>query len=314
MNDSNIIKKIASKTSLSQKKVREIIDSLMSSIIDAADEGEKISIPHFGTFLPVERKERMGYDFKGKKKIKLPYSKTVKFKVSSSFKKILEEPIAEQQLQEKKEWLEKKQKEKFIAFDSSNDNKQEVDTQIKEQDVKTDLALNKHKTFSFMNIFKENRIVLLFFLLLAGFVIFKVIMEKSFQHKITMLQEQNRIETEKRIKEEIERLTQNTIKTQALLISEIERLKEENRKLAEEKVIRSVKKEFFKKHPLKKSPLIKVIRYRVRKNDNLWNISKIRSGNPYNWVGIYSINGKKISNPNLIYPGQEILIPVVVSY
>jgi nucleoid-associated protein YgaU len=57
---------------------------------------------------------------------------------------------------------------------------------------------------------------------------------------------------------------------------------------------------------------IKIVRYKVRKGDNLWKIAEKNSRNPYNWVGIYQTNGRKIRNPHLIYPGQEILIPIII--
>lgn len=44
--------------------------------------------------------------------------------------------------------------------------------------------------------------------------------------------------------------------------------------------------------------------YRVKKGDNLWNISKRFTGNPMNYKRIAKENN--ISNPNLIYPGQVI--------
>jgi len=60
------------------------------------------------------------------------------------------------------------------------------------------------------------------------------------------------------------------------------------------------------------NPYIKIVRYKVRKGDNLWKIAESKSKNPYNWVGIYQTNGRKIRNPHLIYPGQEILIPIII--
>ncbi len=56
---------------------------------------------------------------------------------------------------------------------------------------------------------------------------------------------------------------------------------------------------------------VSVILYVVKKNDTLWSLSKRYLNNPYNWVGIYKTNGTKIKNPNMIYPGQKIFIPVI---
>jgi len=57
-------------------------------------------------------------------------------------------------------------------------------------------------------------------------------------------------------------------------------------------------------------PVLTIIKYMVKKGDSLWSISKKFSKNPFNWVGIYQNNGVKIRNPDRIYPGQTLLIPV----
>lgn len=51
--------------------------------------------------------------------------------------------------------------------------------------------------------------------------------------------------------------------------------------------------------------------YKVRRGDSLWRISKSRNiyNDPYQWEKIFKANQDKIENPNLIYPGQELVIP-----
>jgi len=44
----------------------------------------------------------------------------------------------------------------------------------------------------------------------------------------------------------------------------------------------------------------------------LWNIALEYYGNPYEYVMIYQANSQNIDNPDLIYPGQELLIPMVI--
>lgn len=61
----------------------------------------------------------------------------------------------------------------------------------------------------------------------------------------------------------------------------------------------------------KKKAEVKIILYTVKKNDTLWALSKRFMNNPYNWVGIYKTNGEKIKDPDKIYPGQKIFIPVI---
>jgi LysM repeat protein len=48
---------------------------------------------------------------------------------------------------------------------------------------------------------------------------------------------------------------------------------------------------------------------RVRRGDSLWRISKRHLGNGKKWAAFYKANKRKIDNPNLIYPGQTLIIP-----
>ncbi len=50
--------------------------------------------------------------------------------------------------------------------------------------------------------------------------------------------------------------------------------------------------------------------YTVRRGDCLWNIAKKYYGNGGSYPKIFNANRDKISNPNLIYPGQILIIPV----
>ena len=55
------------------------------------------------------------------------------------------------------------------------------------------------------------------------------------------------------------------------------------------------------------APAVKT--YTVKSGDCLWNIAKKYYGNGARYSDIYSANKDKISNPNLIYPGQVLTIP-----
>jgi len=54
-------------------------------------------------------------------------------------------------------------------------------------------------------------------------------------------------------------------------------------------------------------PKRKIIR--VRRGDSLWRISKRHLGNGKRWAAFYKANKRKIDNPNLIFPGQTLIIP-----
>lgn len=45
--------------------------------------------------------------------------------------------------------------------------------------------------------------------------------------------------------------------------------------------------------------------------DCLWNIAKKYYGNGRKWKKIYNANKDKISDPNIIYPKQKLVIPVI---
>ena len=47
----------------------------------------------------------------------------------------------------------------------------------------------------------------------------------------------------------------------------------------------------------------------MKKGDCLWNIAKLLLGDGSRYTEIYALNRDKITNPNLIYPGQVLTIP-----
>lgn len=49
--------------------------------------------------------------------------------------------------------------------------------------------------------------------------------------------------------------------------------------------------------------------YTVKKGDCLWNIAKAKLGSGAKYQLIYNLNSGTIKNPNLIYPGQVLLLP-----
>ncbi len=87
----------------------------------------------------------------------------------------------------------------------------------------------------------------------------------------------------------------------------LEKLKKIEKKL-KEKIEKKIKPIARKR---KKKVKVETIVYTVKKNDTLWSISKRFMNNPYGWFGVYKTNGEKIKDPDKIYPGQKILIPVI---
>ena len=60
----------------------------------------------------------------------------------------------------------------------------------------------------------------------------------------------------------------------------------------------------------KKTKQIGIDKRRVLKNDSLWNIAIEVYGDGFKWRVIYNAN-KQLKNPNKIYPGQLLIIPVL---
>lgn len=54
-------------------------------------------------------------------------------------------------------------------------------------------------------------------------------------------------------------------------------------------------------------PKLRVIK--VRRGDSLWRISKRHLGNGKRWARFYRLNKHKIDNPDLIFPGQTLILP-----
>ena len=49
--------------------------------------------------------------------------------------------------------------------------------------------------------------------------------------------------------------------------------------------------------------------YTVQKGDSLWRIAQAMLGDGSRWPEIYALNGDAIGNPNLIFPGQTLVMP-----
>ncbi|NQS89849.1 LysM peptidoglycan-binding domain-containing protein [Patescibacteria group bacterium] len=100
-------------------------------------------------------------------------------------------------------------------------------------------------------------------------------------------------------RKEIEELSAQNKKDRELLIQRVNEILVRAKEVEEK-----LKPEVVKLKPPKNI-------YEVRRGDSLWRISKYRNiyNDPYQWEKIFKANQDKIENPNLIYPGQELIIP-----
>jgi len=74
---------------LSKKATGELLDTVFDTLAKAIKKDRRFSYPGFGTFVLKNRKARVGRNPRTNEKIKIPPSKTVAFKPSPDFKKVL---------------------------------------------------------------------------------------------------------------------------------------------------------------------------------------------------------------------------------
>ncbi len=78
--------KVYKEIGFSKKFASEIIDNFFEALISGLIKSEKIKISSFGTFIVVNKKERIGRNPKTKVEAKISSRKVVKFKPSFIFK------------------------------------------------------------------------------------------------------------------------------------------------------------------------------------------------------------------------------------
>ena len=106
---------------------------------------------------------------------------------------------------------------------------------------------------------------------------------------------------------EIKQLARQTQEKTDLLFAKLNDLEKRVRVLE-----RLVGKKPIKLKPKKLYPTKKIGKlYKVKKGESLWRISGHKNvyNDPSGWQKIYQANKDKIANPNIIYPGQRLVIP-----
>ena len=89
MKKAELIKKIAEDAGINQKQAAAALESLVKSVVDSVNAGEKISLPGFGTFEAKARAARTCLNPKTGEKIAVAASKIPSFKAASAFKDLL---------------------------------------------------------------------------------------------------------------------------------------------------------------------------------------------------------------------------------
>ena len=86
MTKAELVAKIAGAAGLTKANAENAVNSFVSVVADALSGGDKITLVGFGTFEVSKRSEREGRNPRTGAALKIPASKTVKFRVGSKLK------------------------------------------------------------------------------------------------------------------------------------------------------------------------------------------------------------------------------------
>ena len=86
MNKAELVAALTEKTGLAKKDNEKVLNSLIETIIEQLQNGEKISLVGFGTFEVRDRAERMGRNPKTMEELLIPASKAPTFKAGKALK------------------------------------------------------------------------------------------------------------------------------------------------------------------------------------------------------------------------------------
>ena len=86
MNKADLVSKIADKAGITKKAAADAVEAFTSSVTEAVASGDKVQLIGFGTFEVSERGARTGRNPQTGEEIKIPASKTMKFKAGKAVK------------------------------------------------------------------------------------------------------------------------------------------------------------------------------------------------------------------------------------
>ncbi len=82
MNTTDLVDAVAEANDISKAKAKEVVNSILAAIVDAAKRGEEVAIAGFGRFAVKERPAREGRNPATGAPLKIPASKSLGFKMS----------------------------------------------------------------------------------------------------------------------------------------------------------------------------------------------------------------------------------------
>jgi DNA-binding protein HU-beta len=86
MQKTEFIREVSTRTGMSQKDTKKMIDTALDVIAEALAAGRKVTLTGFGTFEVRERQQREGVNPQTREKITIPATRTPGFSASSTLK------------------------------------------------------------------------------------------------------------------------------------------------------------------------------------------------------------------------------------
>lgn len=89
MTKADVAIKMAAKTGLSRKHAAEAVEIFLASVKNALQEGEKVSLVGFGTFLVKTKNARAGRNPRTGERIAIPEKQVATFKPGKAFRELV---------------------------------------------------------------------------------------------------------------------------------------------------------------------------------------------------------------------------------
>ncbi len=86
MNKTELVKKIAEESALTQKQASAVLESALNAVVSAVAAGEKVTLPGFGTFEKKHRDARTGRNPRTGEATEIAASDAPVFKAGKAFK------------------------------------------------------------------------------------------------------------------------------------------------------------------------------------------------------------------------------------
>lgn len=93
MNKGELVEKIYQENDLSKRECRDLVGSVVETIVDTVAEGEEVRLVNFGTFKPSPRQETVKRHPVTGEKIEVPAKVVPKFSSGKGFNEALEENL-----------------------------------------------------------------------------------------------------------------------------------------------------------------------------------------------------------------------------